>query len=286
MRAHQARSVLARNVLGLGIFAVVTGCGASSTNSETRVHVEVGPFDGDAYLYEHAIASVPLLAVREGRVEEAEAALETARGASRRGAMRDLAFAHVVAAEGAEAADARRHRQKALRWVDRASQRNRDEDQVRELRFLRVWNAYRSGARSSGDLVASFTARFQDHSEVTRIAWMVRGELAFAREDWAGAREAFRFVMASLDHPFYSYALYRTAQAFRSAGEEEEARSRLADIRDRACRDGASDEDLTFGRRAWAELREPALAEPPPTDRPAWCPSIEPAAATGSLDLR
>ncbi len=288
MRAH--RSVFRSSIVPCALLALAAGCGGGSANSSTTVHHEVEEFDGNAYLYEHAIANVPLLAVREGRVEEAERAVDEARDpGARRGAMRDLAFAHVAAAEGAEEADARRHRQQALRLADRASRSNRDEEQLRDLRFLRVWNAYRSGARNAPELVTAYTTRFQDHSEVTRIAWMIRGELALAREDWSGAREAFRFVMASLDHPFYAYASYRTAQSYASEGNAEESRSRLADVRDRACRRNATEDDVRFGRAAWAELREPAPADPPREGGPAWCPATagetESVAGTG-LDLR
>ncbi|MBC7170905.1 MAG: hypothetical protein H5U40_00670, partial [Polyangiaceae bacterium] len=93
----------------------LTACGGG-TSSAALAHPEAEPFDANAFLYEHAIANVPLLEPREGRIEQAEAAIQSAGGPSaRRGAMRDLAFAHVAAAEGAEDAEARRHRQQALR---------------------------------------------------------------------------------------------------------------------------------------------------------------------------
>ncbi len=285
MRAHRPRTALVRTAVAVAFFALAGACGGAA-GSQVTARPRAEPFDGNAYIYEYASKNVPLLAVREGRVEEAEAALRAAREpTARRAAMRDLAFANVVAAEGAEEQEARKHRRKALDLVERASKNNRDDDQMRDLRFLRVWNAYRSGSRSASELVAGFTERFQDHSEVTRIAWMIKGELAFEREDWAGARDAFRFVMASLDHPFYPYALYRTAQAYTKEGRADEGRAGLADVRDRACRRSATETDVRFGRAAWAEIGEPAPADPPVEGRPEWCPTTG-AVAESSGGLR
>jgi hypothetical protein len=122
----------------------------------------------------------------------------------------------------------------------------------------------------------AYAGRFQDHAEITRLAWMLRGELAFAGEDWDGARDGFRFVMADLDHPLYPFALYRTAQSYTGEGRAEEGRLALEGVRDRACRSDATDADRSFGERAWADLGDPpAPALPTPAGRPPFCAAAE-----------
>jgi hypothetical protein len=282
MRAALSVPCRAPRVAIYVLLSLASGCGGGGGAAPAAAHPEAAPFDGQAYLYEYALENVPLLVPGEGKVEAAERALRRAGNAdARRGAMRDLAFAHVVAAEGLSEADARRHRREALRLVQRASQRNRNEDQVRDLRFLRAWNAYRSGSSRALELFVAFTARFQDHAEITRLAWMLRGELAFTREDWAGARDGFRFVMASLDHPLYRFALYRTAQIDGREGHAEEGRRALEDVRDRACRSDATEADRRFGRYAWEDLHDPPAPATPPADgRPPFCAAApEPVAA-------
>ncbi len=120
--------------------------------------------------------------------------------------------------------------------------------------FLLLWMDWERGAANVATRAERFTRRHDDAGDLLRLAWMMRGELALEAHEWQAARDAFRFVLGSLGHPLYAYALYRTAYAWHAEGDEEQARRALEDAAALGCAADASAPTSRIALRAARQL--------------------------------
>jgi hypothetical protein len=253
----------------LSVLAVLTaiGCGAAGPMSPRR-GATAGPIDPAAFLLEASASGTNLLQAPDESIDALGARRAQARGADRRQVLRDLARAHAAAARGAVRREARRHRADARRFADAAAQGAREDTLAAEAAFLNLWLDYETDARGAASRAERFTTRYRRSGELLVLAWMIRGELALGAEDWRDAREAFRFVLGQLGHPLYGYGLYRTAFAWRGAGDGEQARRAIEEAAALGCDPRASEpisivallaaRDLGVGTRRAGERDVPA----------------------------
>lgn len=237
--------------------------------------------DPPALLLEVGASTTELLRAPEQSIEALDAARGEARGPDRRRALRDLARAHLVAAEGAEDREARRHRRSAERFAENAAQGSRDSAFNAEMAFVQIWLAWRGGAASASGRAERFTTRFAEATSLAPIVWMIRGEIAFESQRWDEAATAFRFVLGQLGHPLYAYALYRTAACLAQQGREEDSRQALREVAQLGCDGGAPASTMQVALRAATELGAGARTDPEGVTRPASCPEETSTAAEG-----
>lgn len=224
-----------------GLLALaVLGCGAA-TSSVATSHGDGEAFDPAAFLHEIADAETDLLRAPDEPLESLAARRADATGPERRQILRDLARAHLALVPSTEGREARRHRDDVRRFADAASNGTRDAHLLAEMAFLELWLDFTTEGRNATSRAERFTARHERSGELLVLAWMIRGELALRESDWEGARSAFRFVMGQLGHPLYGYALYRTAFAWHSAGDEDQARQALEEAAALGCDASASE---------------------------------------------
>ena len=220
-------------------FLLVMGCGATST--PTRTTAAPSDFDPLAFLMEIANSQTELLRAPDESVETLMERRTSVSGAERRQVLRDLARAHLALARTAEGREARRHREAFARFSDSAVNGSRDDHPNAEMAFLEVWLDFETEGRNAASRAERFTTRHDQSGDLLVLVWMIRGELALRAEDWEGARAGFRFVLGQLGHPLYAYALYRTAFAWHSAGDDEQARQALEEAAALGC-DGSASE--------------------------------------------
>ncbi len=223
-------------------FLLVMGCGATST--PTRTTAAPSDFDPLAFLMEIANSQTELLRAPDESVETLMERRTSVSGAERRQVLRDLARAHLALARTAEGREARRHREAFARFSDSAVNGSRDDHLNAEMAFLEVWLDFETEGRNAASRAERFTTRHDQSGDLLVLVWMIRGELALRAEDWEGARAGFRFVLGQLGHPLYAYALYRTAFAWHSAGDDEQARQALEEAAALGC-DGSASEPTT-----------------------------------------
>ncbi len=206
-------------------------------------------------------------------VDELEAARREARGDDRRRLGRDEAVALMHAADGAETREARRLRQRAERILDASARGNRDATIAAELDFVRLWMTWRAGSTSrAARLAERFTTRHRAAGILTTLAYMVRGECAFADEDWDGATEHYRFALGQLGTPLYAYALYRTAHAQGADGQRDVGLSTLREVEQLGCDTSAARTTVRVAAAAASELSSGIRQGADGVVRPASCP--------------
>lgn len=217
----------------------LSGCGAAEPSVRTAESREI--FDPVAFLLEVGGGQTDLLRAPDESIDALMARRSEVSGPERRQVLRALARAHIVAARTAEGGEARRHRDDARRFADAAANGSRDDHLTAEMAFLEVWLDFETEGRNAASRAERFTTRHDQSGDLLVLVWMIRGELALRAEDWEGARAGFRFVLGQLGHPLYAYALYRTAFAWHSAGDDEQARQALEEAAALGC-DGSASE--------------------------------------------
>ena len=211
--------------------------------------------DVPALLLEVGAARTPSLRRPTESAEALADAARAGRGAERVEALRKLALVELFLAEDAtDDRDAKRHRKAALRTVRDARGRTRDRAIRAELAFVDLWSAWRAGRGGAEDLATRFVDEEHEAGELTLFAWILKGEMALAREDFPQAAEAYRFVLAQLEHPLYAFALWRTAACYRGMGRDEDARQALREAEQIGSRDGAPGAARRVADAARAEL--------------------------------
>ncbi|MEZ4337261.1 MAG: hypothetical protein R3B82_11600 [Sandaracinaceae bacterium] len=206
-------------------------------------------------------------------VDELEDARRAARGDERRALGRDEAVALMYAADGAEAREARRLRQRAERILDASGRGNRDASLGAELDFVRLWMSWRAGSGArAGRLAERFATRHRAAGILTAMAYMVRGEVAFADEDWDEAVARYRFALGQLGTPLYAYALYRTAHVHGRRGEREQGLSTLREVEQLGCDGSAARTTVRVAAAAATELSTGLRQDADGVVRPASCP--------------
>lgn len=209
---------------------LIAGCGAGrgavrGASTET--------FAPRAYLEDVAARRTDLFTAPARTVDELEDARRGSTGTERRAVLRELARAHAALARAGEGREARRHRELAEEFAEQAGAR---DDQVAvEMELLLLWTAWANQVRGVAARVGRFTRSHEDAGEWLVLAWMMRGELALEASEWDEARSAFRFVLGSLGHPLYAYALFRTAFAWHASGDEGQARQALEEAAALGC---------------------------------------------------
>lgn len=250
--------------------ALLVGCGATS-GAGAREPASSASFEPLAFLFDVASARIEVLRPPERSIEDLMAARGGSRGAERRGVLRDLARAHVIAARNSEGREARRHRDDAERFGDSAAEGTRDDTLEAEMDFLELWVLYESGGRNAAARAERFTNRHESAGEMLLVAWMIRGELALTAEAWGDARDAFRFALGRLGHPLYAYALYRTAFAWHHEGDDAEARQALEEVAALGCT-GDDAPTLRMALLSADQLEVGTRRGASGTSRPASCP--------------
>jgi len=231
-------------------------------------------FDPAEYLKSYGAEHTPTLAVIPEDVETLEQERRSARGAERRPALRRLALAHMfLADEATERRDIRRHRRAAQRYARQVRRGNRDAYLGSEMAFLDLWIAWQSGSRNAARTADRFTDRHLQSGELLIMAWLIRGEIAFAKERWRPAERAYRYVVALIDHPLYAFALYRTAYVHKGAGRVEEARQALEEVSQLGCAREVDRAVAVMAERAAAELHTGMRTDPDGSRRPSSCPA-------------
>ena len=213
--------------------------------------------------------------------DEIDTARREARGAERRALMRDLAVAlyHEAAAEES-ARRARRIRQRADRMVQAARRGNRDQALAAELDMIDLWQAWRGERLPRAERLSErFTRRHEAAGVLTGIAWMIRGEVAQAQDQYDAAQNHYRFALGQIGTPLYAFALYRTAHAHRALGEADEAVQALSEVEQMGCEEGADDSIVHLAAAAASEQGSGLRLDTDGVMRPARCPSPEDRAA-------
>jgi len=224
---------------------LVVGCGASGSSLRRS---PTGLFEPRAYLEEVAAQQTDLLRAPERSIEDLLAARAASTGEARRGVLRDLARAHAALARASEGREARRHREAAEGFAEQAGAR--DERASLEMEFLLLWTAWANDVRGVGARAARFAQSHEDGGELLALVWMMRGELALEASEWEEARAAFRFILGSLGHPLYAYALFRTGFAWHFAEDEPQSRQALEEAAALGCPPAASATTVEVAVRA------------------------------------
>lgn len=220
----------------LALLVLLVGCAGGAT--VVRSGEPAPTFEPRAFLEAIAAEQTDLLRAPERSIEALMAAREGTSGEERRGIFRDLARAHAALARSSDGREAHRQRERADRFAEQAGAR--DAHIEAEMDFLALWMDWESDARNVAARAERFTRRHDDAGALLALVWMIRGELALQAGEWQPARDAFRFVLGSLGHPLYGYALYRTALAWHSEGDEAQTRQALEEAAALGCPDDAS----------------------------------------------
>ena len=178
--------------------------------------------------------------------------------------------AHLFAAQTAEAREQRDH-YRAIQDLSSSTTRVRDEQLAADIDFLGLWGAWRSGHRSDDQRAQRFVAHHESSRDLVLMAWIIRGEVAFADHRWDDSLESFRAVLGRLGHPLYAFALYRSARVWLEQGRTDESRQALNEVRDLACASDANPPTVHIALAATHALGEPTLTDPSGRERPTSC---------------
>ncbi|AKF08258.1 tetratricopeptide repeat protein [Sandaracinus amylolyticus] len=266
--------------MGLVLLGVV-GCGGAQVRTTSA---SGGAIEPAALFVEASNGRTDLLQAPEASMDELEAARRSARGAERRRVLRDLARAHLLAAESSEGREARRHRSDAERAADAAVNGSRDSTLLAEMAFVSLWLSWRAGERAAVGRAERFTTRFAGAGELALMAWMIRGELAFAAERWADAATAYRYALGQLEHPLYAYALHRSAESWDHEGRADDARAARTEVVQLGCASDASDATMRVVQIAARELGVAMVADESGRVRPSTCATTTTRSASGGDD--
>jgi len=248
-----------------------SACGSSGGPRLETGAPSAGPFEPAKFLLEFGERRTTTLRPPERDVEALEAAVRATRGPERIAALRDLAIANLLAAETAEEREATRHRRAALRHAESAARWTREDWVKTEMAFVEVWSAWRAGRGNASGVAERFVRRNPRGGDLVFLAWMIRGEAAFDREEWQDAADAFRFALGSIEHPLYAYALYRTAKAQEHQGRADDSRQALREVVQLGCPADASEEARELAARAQSELGMPDVTREDGTRRAQIC---------------
>lgn len=251
---------------------VLSACGGGGPRLRSSARAAAAELEGAEYLIEASAARVPLLRRDERSIEELDAARDAARGVGRRTALLDLARAHMLEAAESDDRERRRHRASAERFADAAANGSRDDWVQAQAAFVELWLAYRAGDRSASSRAERFTTRHAQSGELALLGWVVRGEIAFAAEDWDGAIASYRYVLGELGHPLYAYALYRTAQAHSRDGDAEGSRQALGEVARLGCDRDVPEPTLRIALHAARESGDGIRRASDGREVPAICP--------------
>lgn len=267
---HARREGLALTLIAL----VLVGCGASAPPVEDETPTLHAPAsDSAAYLIEVGGTLAEILRAPSEPVEALESAQRSARGADRRRVQRDLARAHLLLAEGLEGRDASRERRAATTSAEAASRGSHDDRLLAEMDFVQLFAAWRAGQRAAEGRATRFVTRHDDGPrDLVLLAYLVRGEVAFADEAWDDALTAYRAVLGHVDHPLYAFALYRSALVWNAQGRTDEARQALHEVRDLGCTASVSAPTMRVALEATSALGEAHHTDPSGHERPDACP--------------
>jgi tetratricopeptide (TPR) repeat protein len=254
----------------------LAACGASSTSPT----ISARPIEPADALLGIGAETISLLARPDRTADQLEADRRTARGQERRDLDRVLAVAHLYEAEEADGRDARAHRRAADRAATAAARGTRDAYLAAEMDFIGLWTAWRGGSRTAARRVERFLDRnASSGGDLLMFAWMIKGEIAFEAERWRDAATAYRYVLGSLGHPLYAYALYRTAQVWQREGRGDEAREAFGEVVSLGCPDDASETTTGIALAASRALGEPTSTTEEGRVRPSRCARVATASA-------
>ncbi len=258
---------------GKGSLVVLLLAAACGGAGGPRLEAPARPdaIDPPRFLLEYAGRRANALSPPERSIDALEEARREARGDERRQAVRELAIAHLLAAEQAPERDATRHRRSALRFARAASRGTDDDWLAAEMAFIEVWSAWRAGRGGAANVAERFARRHPRSGDLVYLCWIIRGEVAFEREDWDEAAEAYRFVLGSIEHPLYGYALYRTAHAWKGLGRDDDTEQALREVVQLGCAADAADEAREMAALAQSDLRMPDVTLEDGTSRPEIC---------------
>lgn len=261
---------------------LLSSCGAATAETVSdETTVQAPATDSAAFLLEVGGSLTEVLQRPTGSIEDLEAARRAARGVERLRASRDLARAHLFAGETSEGREQRAH-YREIDELTRTTTRVRDEQLAAELDFLALWGSWRSGQRNAEARATRFVAHHESSHDLVLMAWIIRGEVAFADERWDDAAEGFRAVLGRLGHPLYAFALYRSARVWHEQGREDDSRQALTEVRDLGCATGASPPTLHIAIAATHALGETTAPDLQGRERPASCPAGGAATTAGS----
>lgn len=256
----------------LAALALLLGCGGSGGPRLETAPRASGELEPAAFLLEYGAERTSTLRAPERDIETLEETVRATRGAERIAALRDLAVAHLLAAEEAEEREATRHRRTALRHAESAARWTREDWVKTEMAFVEVWSAWRAGRPNASGVAERFVRRHAaSGGDLVYLAWIIKGEAAFEREDWEDAADAYRFVLGSLEHPLYAYALYRTAKAQEHQGRAEDAQQALREVVMLGCSAEAAPETRRVAAQAQSDLAMPDVTEEDGTTRAQIC---------------
>jgi len=261
-----------------------TACGAATAEGaaeETTLHAPAT--DSAAFLLEVGASLADVLERPIDSIEVLELNRRQARGVDRLRASRDLARAHLFAAEITEGREQRAHFRE-MNELTTTTTRVRDPQLAAELDFLALWAAWRAGQRNADGRAQRFIDHHATSPDLVLIAWIIRGEIAFADERWDDSLESFRAVLGRLGHPLYAFALYRSARAWHEDGREDESRQALGEVRDLGCGTDPSPATMHIALAATHALGETSATDPSGRERPASCPEEGATTTTGPLE--
>ncbi len=181
----------------------------------------------------------------------------------------------MFAAADADGREARRDRRRASRLADAAGRGSRDRNLAAELDFAQLWMSWQAGSRSAERRAERFTTRHRQAGVLLTLAWMLRGEIAFAEERYQDAIDAYRFALGQLGHPLYGFALLRTAQAQRRLGNAEQAEQALSEVEQLGCASDVVPPVMRLAAAAASERGSGLRRDADGVTRPAVCPSPE-----------
>lgn len=264
---------------------LLSACGAAAVEApDEELTLDAPATDSAAFLLEVGGTLSEVLTEPSGTIEGLEAVRRAARGVDRLRAQRDLARAHVFAAQNAADARAQRNHLREITELVTTTQRVRDAGLAADLDFLALWAAWRGGQRNADGRAQRFIDHHATSPDLVLIAWIIRGEIAFADEHWDDAAERFRAVLGRLGHPLYAFALYRSAAVWREQHRDDDARQALVEVRDLGCVTDASAPTLHVAIAAAAALGETTARDANGRDRPASCPAAGTSSVAGPLE--
>lgn len=253
---------------GMSIF----GCGAPPKAKVPTVQVDTASLDVPSLLRSYGKTRSPAFVPPEASLDALEQARKEAEGPSRIKALRDLAVAHLWAAEAAiESKDKREHYRIAERSAEKALAGNGDPASAADAEFVLVWCAWRRAIKRADSAAELFLRRRADAAELVTIVRFIRGEIALEARRWSDASSHYRYLLGQLDHSLYALALYRTAETRMGANKEAEAKEMFTDARDLGCKPSASSETLLVSAFAAAQTNTGVRRDAAGKMRPASC---------------
>jgi hypothetical protein len=264
---------------------VLVACGGATVEApdDDTPTLTAPATDSAAFLLEVGATLTDCLVPPTETIDALEASRRAARGVERRRVEKDLMRAHLFAAETAEGREQTAH-YRAIQDLSTSTVRIRDEDLLAQIDFLALWGAWRSGHRSADQRAQRFVTHHEASHDLVLMAWIIRGEVAFADHRWDDALESFRAVLGRLGHPLYAFALYRSARCWLEQGRTDDSRQALNEVRDLACSTSASAPTIHIALAATTALGEQTVTDATGHERPASCATHTTTSSSSSLE--